>query len=97
MNHRRLIIHCTLFIKIMWYFIIHQPELTTAQFQTFRQAAAITEAETFNEPFDNLYIFAVERDEYGAFADALDREGVAYEATTSKPTREELVDRMRLE
>ncbi len=75
----------------MWYFIIHQPDLNTAQFQEFRQAAAFTEAEPFNEPFDNLYIFAVERDQYSAFADALDREGVVYQATTSKPTREELL------
>ncbi len=79
----------------MWYFIVHQPDLTTAQFQAFRQAAALTEAETFNEPFDNLYIFAVERHQYGAFADFLDREGVVYEATTNKPTREELLVGMR--
>lgn len=79
----------------MWYFIIHQPDLTTTQFQEFRQTAVLTEAETFNEPFDNLYIFAVERDQYSAFADALDREGVLYQATTSKPTREELLDGMK--
>jgi hypothetical protein len=79
----------------MWYFIIHQADLTTAQFQEFRQAAALTEAEPFNEPFDNLYIFAVERDQYGAFADTLDREGVVYQSTTSKPTREELLDGMK--
>ena len=79
----------------MWYFIIHQPDLTTAQFQAFRQTAALTETELFNEPFDNLYIFAVERDQYGAFVDFLDREGVVYEATTSRPTREELLAELR--
>ena len=79
----------------MWHFIIHQPDLTTAQFQEFRQTAVLTEAETFNEPFDNLYIFAVEREQYSAFTDTLDREGIVYQATTSKPTREELLEGLR--
>lgn len=91
----RSIVHYSLSIQTMWYFIIPQPELTTAQFQTFGQAAALTETESFNEPFDNLYIFAVERNQYSAFVDILDNEGVTYQATATKPTREELLDGLR--
>jgi hypothetical protein len=79
----------------MWYFIVHQPDVTMAQFRALQQLATQTEAETFNEPFDNLYIFGVERDQYSAFADKLDREGVVYQSVTTQLTRAELLEEMK--
>jgi hypothetical protein len=79
----------------MWHFIIQQDDLSTAQFQALQKKAALTEAETFNEPYQNLYVFGVERETYAAFVDLLDLEGIRYDATTTKPTRESLLDQMR--
>lgn len=75
----------------MWYFVIKQDDLSTAQFQTLQKKALLTEAETFNEPYPNLYIFEVARENYPAFVDYLDLEGIRYENSTTKPTREDLI------
>lgn len=79
----------------MWYFIIQQDDLSTRQFQALQKKATLTETETFNEPYQNLYVFDVEREHYAAFVDFLDLEGIRYDATTMKPTRADLLNQMR--
>lgn len=79
----------------MWHFIIQQDDLSTSQFQALQKKAALTETEAFNEPHPNLYVFDVERENYPAFVDYLDLEGIRYATTTAKPTREQLLDPMR--
>lgn len=78
----------------MWHFIIQQDDLSTAQYQTLQKRAAHTEVEPFNEPHPNLCVFDVERENYPDFVDYLDLEGVHYEATTVKPSREQLLSQM---
>ncbi|WP_460941910.1 hypothetical protein [Spirosoma daeguense] len=57
--------------------------------------ASLTEVEIFNEPYENWYIFSVEKENYTTFMDHLDREGLAYELTTNRPSRDELLASMR--
>lgn len=79
----------------MWYFLIKQHALETAQYQALQKRASLTEVELFSEPYENWYVFAVEKDQYKAFIDHLDREGIAYELTADRPTRDELLAAMR--
>lgn len=79
----------------MWHFIIQQDDLSTAQFQALQKKATLTEVETFNEPYQNLYVFDVEREAYAAFVDFLDLEGIRYDTTMTKPSRESLLNQMR--
>lgn len=79
----------------MWYFLIKQTTLDTAQYRTLQKRAALTEVELFNEPYENWYIFAVEKDDYPAFMDHLDREGIAYDLTADRPTRDEMLAGMQ--
>lgn len=77
----------------MWYFLIKQHHLYTAQFLTLQQQTSLTEIELFNEPYENWYIFTVQN--YHPFMDHLDREGITYELTASRPTRDDMLARMR--
>ncbi|MFC5408786.1 hypothetical protein ACFPMF_05675 [Larkinella bovis] len=79
----------------MWYFSVRQSELTNDQYQALQKKAVLTEVEIFNEPFHNLCLFEVEREQYRHFVDALDLEGLAYEVDRGRPTRQELLARMR--
>jgi hypothetical protein len=79
----------------MWYFIIQQDDLSTAQYRELQKKATLTEVETFYDPYPNLCLFDVERDGYTNFVDYLDLEGIRYEATATKPSRGQLLDQMR--
>ncbi len=79
----------------MWYFLIKQNTLDTAPYQALQKRASLTEVELFNEPYDNWYVFAVEKDQYQAFMDHLDREGIGYDLTANRPTRDEMLASMR--
>lgn len=79
----------------MWYFLIKQNNLDTAQYQALQKQASLTEVELFNEPYDNWYVFTVIKENHHAFTDHLDREGIAYELTADRPTRDELLAGMR--
>jgi hypothetical protein len=79
----------------MWYFLIRQDTLDPVQYRKLQQLVNQTEVELFNEPYGNWYIFTVEKDDYSAFVDHLDREGISYDLAADRPTREELLDRMR--
>ena len=77
----------------MWYFILKQTDLKPAPYRALQQLAALTEVEPFNEPFGNLCVFSVA--DYPAFVDALDGEGLAYEALSQRPFRQQLLARLR--
>ncbi|RYC68955.1 hypothetical protein [Spirosoma sordidisoli] len=79
----------------MWYFLIRQDSLDTAQYQGLQRQASLTEVELFNEPYANWYVFSVEKDQYRDFIDHLDRNGIAYDLTADRPTRDELLETMR--
>lgn len=79
----------------MWYFLIKQNILDKAHYQALQKRAVLTEVELFNEPYENWYVFTVEKDTYAAFIDLLDLQGVAYDLTTDRPTRSEMLDSMR--
>lgn len=79
----------------MWYFTIRQNEISTNQYRLLQQQAKVTEVEIFNEPYENLCLFEIEREQYQQFVDTLDLEGINYEVVSSRPTRQELIDRMR--
>jgi hypothetical protein len=79
----------------MWYFLIRHDALEPAQYRQLQQLVNQTEVELFNEPYGNWYVFTVEKDDYHTFMDHLDREGIGYELTADRPTREELLERMR--
>ncbi len=79
----------------MWYFIIKQQALKNQQYQRLQKLAALTEVEVFNEPYENLCLFDVEADRYKNFMDFLDLEGIAYEVSPSKPTRDQLLEGMK--
>ncbi|WP_461092052.1 hypothetical protein [Spirosoma gilvum] len=76
----------------MWYFLIKQADLATIQYQHLQRQASLTEVELFNEPYENWYIFTVEKDKYTSFVDDLDRQGISYELTANRPTRTELME-----
>jgi CRISPR/Cas system Type II protein with McrA/HNH and RuvC-like nuclease domain len=77
----------------MWYFALKQNELANQQYQDLQKKAVLTEVEIFNEPYDNLYLFEVEN--YKDFVDFLDLEGLRYEVTSERPSREQLMAGMR--
>lgn len=79
----------------MWYFLIKQIALDNAQYQALQKRASLTEVELFNEPYENWYVFSVEKDAYTSFMDHLDRAGISYDLTVDRPTREAMLDGMR--
>ncbi|UFH55955.1 hypothetical protein [Spirosoma sp. KNUC1025] len=79
----------------MWYFIIQQNTLERTQYQAIQKRAVLTEVELFNEPYENWYVFSVEKEDYQSFMNYLDREGISYELVASRPTRSEMLDKMR--
>ena len=79
----------------MWYFLIKQTALDIAQHRDLQRRASGAEVELFNEPYENWYVFSVEKDSYPAFVDHLDRTGIAYDLTIDRPTRDELLASMR--
>lgn len=79
----------------MWYFLIKQRTLERAQRQYLQKTATLTEVELFNEPFENWLVFSVEKDAYASFMDYLDRDGIAYDLTPTRPTRDEMLASMR--
>lgn len=66
-----------------------------AQHRDLQKRALSTEVELFNEPYENWLIVSVEKEGYSAFVDHLDREGIAYDLTADRPTRDEMLARMR--
>lgn len=79
----------------MWYFLVKQAELEGARYRQVQQQVALTEVEIFSEPYENWYVFSVEKDQYRAFMDYLDGQGIGYELLAERPTRSELLDKMR--
>ncbi|GAA4461276.1 hypothetical protein GCM10023189_36640 [Nibrella saemangeumensis] len=79
----------------MWYFTIKQQRIKNAQYQQLQKIASLTEVEIFNEPYENYCLFEVPRERYRDFIDHLDLEGIAYDVSPDKPTREKLLDNMR--
>ena len=75
----------------MWYFLIKQSGLDTKPYQALQKQASLTEVELFNEPYDSWCIFSVEKENYVAFVDLLDQEGIAYDLVTDRPTRAEML------
>ncbi len=57
--------------------------------------SANNEIEIFNDPYDNYCRFEVEKDQYKDFMDYLDLEGIRYEVSTDKPSRDQLLEGMR--
>lgn len=79
----------------MWYFILKQDDLKPDPYRALQTKAALTEVEPFNEPYHNLCLFTVA--DYASFVDALDLLGLRYEAVRQRPTREQLLERLRSE
>jgi hypothetical protein len=79
----------------MWYFLIKQNTLERTQYQALQKRASLTEVELFNEPYDNWYVFSVEKDSYSDFMDFLDRDGIGYDLVPERPTRDEMLTSMR--
>jgi hypothetical protein len=79
----------------MWYFAIKQPDLKNEPNQRLQKMVNQVEIELFNEPYTNYCLFEVESEQYAEVMNYLDLEGIAYEATTSRPKREELLSRMK--
>jgi len=79
----------------MWYFTIQQNRLKNDQYQKLQKVASLTEVEVFNEPYENYCLFEVKSNQYQKMMDLLDLEGIYYEVSTSKPTRDDLLARMR--
>ncbi|GAA4399597.1 hypothetical protein GCM10023187_11730 [Nibrella viscosa] len=79
----------------MWYFTIKQQAIKNLQYQQMQKIAGLTEVEIFNEPYENYCLFEVARERYREFIDYLDLEGIAYEVSPDKPTRDKLLDSMR--
>jgi len=81
--------------ETMWYFLIEQQAVDTAQYRALQKQVASTEVELFNEPYQNWYVFSVEKDNYKAFIDHLDLAGIRYDLRPDRPTRDELLEMMR--
>jgi hypothetical protein len=79
----------------MWYFLVKQVALDIAQHRDLQRRAANAEVELFNEPYENWYVFSVEKNSYPAFMNHLDREGIAYDLMINRPTRNEILAAMR--
>ncbi|AQG80238.1 hypothetical protein [Spirosoma montaniterrae] len=79
----------------MWYFLIRHDSVSTAQYQNLQQRASLTEVELFSEPYINWYVFSVEKQHYIAFMNYLDGEGISYDLTADRPSRDDLLAAMR--
>ncbi|RRB06526.1 hypothetical protein [Larkinella rosea] len=79
----------------MWYFTLRQDDLSSNQYRFLQQKATLTEVELFNEPYSNLRLFGVASEQYRAFVDALDLEGLHYQVMSERPTRKQLLESMR--
>lgn len=79
----------------MWYFTIKQQTIKNRQYQEMQKIASLTEVEIFNEPYENYYLFEVHRERYRDFIDYLDLEGIAYDVSPDRPSRDKLLDSMR--
>lgn len=79
----------------MWYFTIKQAGIPAKQYQQLQKFSELTEVEIFNEPYENYCIFEVETLRYQQVMDFLDREGIAYQLSGNRPTREELLESMK--
>ncbi|QHV95169.1 hypothetical protein [Spirosoma endbachense] len=79
----------------MWYFLIKQADLEPRQYRALLKKASLTEVELFNEPYENWYIFSVEKGSYPAFMNYLDLEGISYDLNADRPTRDEMLAGMR--
>jgi hypothetical protein len=79
----------------MWYFIIKQQVLRNQQYQRLQKLAALTEVEVFNEPYENLCVFDVVPEKYKDFMDFADLEGIPYEVSPTKPSRDHLLEGMQ--
>ena len=77
----------------MWYFILKQDDLKPEPYRQLQQKAVQTQVEPFNEPLANLCLFTVEN--YAPFVDALDLEGLAYTVLNQRPSRDQLLERLR--
>ncbi|QHT70213.1 hypothetical protein GXP67_27985 [Rhodocytophaga rosea] len=78
----------------MWYFTIKQSGIGNKPYQRLQQLSELTEVELFNEPYENYYIFEVESSRYQQVMDFLDVEGIAYNLSINRPSREELLEGM---
>ena len=79
----------------MWYFTIKQLDLKNEHQQRLQKMANQVEIELFSEPYENYCVFEMESEQYPDVMNYLDLEGITYEATTSRPRREELLERMK--
>lgn len=79
----------------MWYFLVKQSTLETVQYQALQKLALQTEVELFNEPYENWYVFTVEKEMYATFMDSLDVQGISYELTADRPTHSDMLARMQ--
>ena len=79
----------------MWYFTVKQDDLKPEQYQRLQKIANLTEVELFSEPYPNLCLFEIESERYPDAMNYLDLEGIAYEASTSRPKRDDLLERLR--
>lgn len=86
---RGIVFHATRFY--MWYFLIKQCDADPKPYRALQKQASLTEVELFSEPYEDWYIFSVERDNYSAFVDLLDQEGISYELAAERPTRAEMI------
>lgn len=79
----------------MWHFLIKQKDADPKPYQALQKQASLTEVELFNEPYENWYLFSVKKDNYTAFVDLLDEEGITYELVAERPTRAEILAGMK--
>jgi len=79
----------------MWYFTIKQASIQTKPYQHLQKLAEGTEVEIFSEPYENYCVFEVEKDRYQNMMDYLDREGIAYSLSATRPSRDELLESMK--
>lgn len=79
----------------MWYFLIRQVLLDMSQHRDLQRRATSTEIEVFNEPYENWYIYAVEKQSYLEFMDHMDRAGITYDLLADRPTRDEILAGMQ--
>lgn len=79
----------------MWYFLVKQSDADPKPYRALQKQASLTEVELFNEPYENWYLFSVEKANYTAFVDLLDEAGISYELAAERPTRAEMLAGMK--
>lgn len=79
----------------MWYFLIRQTDVVYEQYQLLQRKATLAEVELFNDPYHNWYVLSVDKADYTAFMDELDRDGIVYDLRSDRPTRDDLLAIMR--